>query len=741
MTAPMHRRSFLQISALAGGGALIGFYLPPVLEAQQGGTPPPPPPPLSPNAFIRIQPDGKVILIAKNPEVGQGIRTSLPMLLADELDVDWSAVTYEQADVDQVKYGPQSAGGSTGTPTNYTPMRQVGAAARQMLIAAAATGWNVPPGECTTASGRVTHAGSNRSVGYGEIAAKAAQLPPPDLATVKLKDKKDFKIIGTKVPGVDIKAIVTGKPAFAIDFTLPGMLSAVYEKCPVFGGKVASANLDEIKALPGVKHAFVVEGVGDPNTLVAGVAIVADTWYQAQTARKKLKVVWDEGPTASQSSAGFAAKAAELAPQPPAQWIRQDGDVDAALAAAPAKAEGAYSYPFISHAQLEPEVCTAKFENGKLEVWAPSQTPGAALNALIKIVGVAPADLTMHQLRGGGGFGRRLYNDYVVEAAWIAKVVNGAPVKLLWTREDDMAHDLYRPGGFHYLKGGVDAAGKLVAWRDHFVTYGNGKQTAATAGMGPVEFPAAYVPNLALGMTMMPLGVPTGAMRAPGSNALAYVMQSFIDELAHAAKKDPLQFRLDLLSTPVIALPAQADGRPGPTPLNADRMKGVLQMARDKSGWATAKPAKGRGLGVGCHFSHRGYFAAVADVSVSASKAVTVHRVVVAGDIGAQIINPLNAENQVQGSVIEAMSLLMNWEITIDKGRVVQSNFHQYQPTRMPHTPAVIEAHFLETDNPVTGLGEPALPPVLGAIGNAIFTASGARIRDLPMAKSGYSWA
>jgi isoquinoline 1-oxidoreductase subunit beta len=741
MTAPMHRRSFLQISALAGGGVLIGFYLPPVLEAQQGGTPPPPPPPLSPNAFIRIQPDGKVIITAKNPEVGQGIRTSLPMVIADELDVDWSAVTYEQADVDTVKYGPQSAGGSTGTPTNYTPMRQVGAAARQMLIAAAATTWNVPAAECTTASGQVKHAASNRSVGYGAIAAKAAQLPPPDLATVKLKDKKDFKIIGTKVPGVDVRAIVSGQPAFAIDFTLPGMLSAVYEKCPVFGGKAVSANLDEIKALPGVKHAFLVEGVGDPNTLVSGVAIVADSWWQAKQARAKLKVVWDEGETATQSSVAFAAKAKELSAQAPAQWIRQDGDAEAALTSAVARAEGAYSYPFVSHAQLEPEVCTAKFENGKLEVWAPSQTPGNALQGLIKVVGVPQTDITLHQLRGGGGFGRRLYNDYVVETAWIAKTVGGGvPVKLLWTREDDMAHDLYRPGGFHYLKGGVDGSGKLVAWRDHFVTYGNGKQTAATAGMGPVEFPAAYVPNLALGMTMMPLGVPCGAMRAPGSNALAFVMQSFIDELAHAAKKDPLQFRLDLLSNAVIPLPAPADGRPAPQPLNADRMKGVLQLVRDKSGWGKAPAAKGRGLGVGCHFSHRGYFAAVADVSVNAQKAITVHKVVVAGDIGPTIINPLNADNQVQGSVIEAMSHLMNWEITIDRGRAQQTNFHEYQPTRMPHAPAVVEAHFLETDNPVTGLGEPALPPVLGAIVNALYTATGVRVRDLPLAKSGYSW-
>ena len=741
MRAQLDRRSFLHISAAAGGGLLIGFYLPPSLEAQAGAAPPPPPP-LVPNAFVRIGVDGKVVITAKNPEVGQGIRTSLPMLIADELDVDWSAVTYEQADVDPVKYGPQSAGGSTGTPTNWTPMRQVGAAARHMLIAAAAESWAVPAAECTTASGQVKHAGSNRSIGYGAVATKAAAMTPPDLASLKLKDKKDYKIIGTKVPGVDNRKIVTGQPVFAIDFTLPGMLSAVFDKCPVFGGKVASANLDEIKALPGVRHAFVVDGVGDPNTLVGGVAIVADTWYQAKTARGKLKITWDEGPTASQSSEGFKTQAAQLSTQTPAQWIRQDGDADAAIASAAYKAEGAYSYPFVSHAQLEPEVCTAKFDNGKLEVWAPSQTPASALRDLTKVVGVQPADITMHQLRGGGGFGRRLYNDSVMEVAWIAKTVGGGvPIKLLWTREDDMAHDLYRPGGFHYLKGGVDAAGKLVAWRDHFVTYGNGKQTAATAGMGPVEFPAAYVPNLALGMSMMPLGVPTGAMRAPGSNALAYVMQSFIDELAIAAKKDPIQFRLDILSTPVIPLPAPADGRPAPTPLSADRMKGVLQLARDKSGWGKTASSKGRGLGVGCHFSHRGYFAAVADVSVSATKAITVNKVWVAGDIGSQIINPLNAENQVHGSVIEAMSLLMNWEITIDRGRVAQSNFHQYQPTRMADAPAVIEAHFLETDNPVTGLGEPALPPVLGAIVNALHAATGARIRDLPLAKSGYSWA
>src|SRR5688572_25418498 len=440
------RRQFLRVTAVAGGGMLLGTHLnlfgddvfadDALREA-------------SLNAFIRITPDNIVTLIAKNPEIGQGVKTMLPMIIADELDVDWKNVRVEQASFDPVKYDPrvysaQSAGGSNATPSAWMPMRRVGAAGRAMLLAAAAQTWGVPEAELETAAGVVHHRASRRSATYGELAAKAATLPPPDLETVKLKDPKDFKIIGTPVRGVDNHAIVTGKPIYSIDFTLPNMLYAVFEKCPVFGGKVASANLDEIKAQPGVRHAFVVDGVGDPNTLVGGVAIVADTWYQAKTARGKLKITWDEGPTASQSSEGFKTQAAQLSTQAPAQWIRQDGDADAAIASAAYKAEGAYSYPFVSHAQLEPEVCTAKFDNGKLEIWAPSQTPGSALRDLTKVVGVQPADITMHQLRGGGGFGRRLYNDSVMEVAWIAKTVGGGvPIKLLWTREDDMAHDLY----------------------------------------------------------------------------------------------------------------------------------------------------------------------------------------------------------------------------------------------------------------------------------------------------------
>ncbi|MDP9089299.1 MAG: molybdopterin-dependent oxidoreductase [Pseudomonadota bacterium] len=710
------RRAFLRASVAAGGGLLLDFSLPGFLGARAA----PSSAAATLNAFIHISNDGIVTIVSKNPECGQGIKTMLPMLIAEELDVEWSDVRVEQAMSDPAKYGQQFAGGSRATPLNYEALRRVGAAGRQMMISAASRRWSVPLSECETALGKVIHAPTKRSLRYGQLASEAAALPAPDLAQVPLKDAKDFKIIGRSHGGIDSPLVVAGRPLFGIDVTVPGMLYAVFVKCPVFGGKALRANLDAVKSRPGVRDAFIVSGGAEFNGLASGIAIVGTNWWLMNKAREVLEVQWDEGATAAQSSLGFAAQALQLSGQPPALKVASEGDVDEALGSAHRTLEAAYSYPFLSHATLEPQNCTAYFRDGKVEIWAPTQNPDPGRKIVAKTLGLNDADITIHLTRCGGGFGRRLMNDYMVEAAWISKQA-GAPVKLLWDRHDDMQHDFYRPAGFHFLKAGLDAGGKLKAFSDHFVTFGENGKAAPSADLSANEFPARFVSALQLGISFMPLGVPTGPLRAPRSNALAFVFQSFIDEIAHAAGQDPLQYRIDLLGER-----RQVDT------FDTGRMIDVLTLVREKSGWGKRTPARGSGLGVAFYYSHLGYFAEVVHATVRDGAKITVDKVWIVGDVGSEIINPTGAENQVQGAALDGIGEALGQAITIENGRIVQSNFDDFPLLRMDQAPPV-EVHFLRTPHPPTGLGEPALPPVVPALCNALFAATGKRIRSLPI--------
>lgn len=724
------RRAFLKIGAAVGGGLMLGLMRPSVAVA--GATAETA---AELNGYVRIAPDGIATIMAKNPEIGQGIKTMLPMLIAEELDIAWKDVRIEQADADARRFGQQIAGGSYATPLHWDPLRRVGAAARQMLIAAAAQRWQCHPAECATEPGMVVHAASGRKLGYGALAGIAATMPVPDLNNVPLKPEADYRIIGKPTPQVDIDAIVTGKMQFGIDVEVPGMAYAVFAKCPVPGGKPVRANLDEISREKGVIATFVVDGSTDAPAggLVSGVAIVADSWWRAEKARDKLRVEWDGGAIAAHSSAHFAAEAARLFGQPATAVIRKDGEVAKALAGAARTVEADYFYPFIGHATLEPQNCTASVIGDKVEIWAPTQAPARGIALIAETLGIPEANVTVHLIRCGGGFGRRLIADPMVEAAYIAKKA-GRPVKLLWSRKDDMQHDFYRPAGFHRLKGGLDASGRLVALHDHFVTFGKDGKVARSADLSASEFPAQLVPHCLYESSLIECGIPTGPLRAPGSNAIAFVFQSFMDELAHAAGKDPYQFQLDMLSEPRL-LPTGRSLRPGSAEkvsFDTRRMADVLRKAASMSGWGKRRLPKRTGMGVACYFSHLGYFAEVALVAVSKDGTPSVEQVWVAADVGRHIINPSMAVNQVQGSVIDGIGSALFQQITIEKGGVVQANFNDHDLIRIDRAP-IVEVEFLKTDFPPTGLGEPALPPAIPAICNAIHAATGKRIRSLPI--------
>jgi isoquinoline 1-oxidoreductase beta subunit len=729
------RRAFLTTGLAAGGGLLLTLNLPRAANANEpitvgsgvGGA--------ELNPFISIASDGIVTIVAKNPEIGQGMKTTLPMLIAEELDADWSRVRTEQALLNPI-YGEQFAGGSMATPLNWEPMRRVGAAGRQILIRAAAQTWEVPAGECDASQGMVRHRPSGRTLAYGALAARAATLPAPELSSVPLKDPKDYRIIGKFTGGVDSPLVLAGKPLFGIDMVLPGMAYATYEKAPVFGARVVSANIEAVKALPGVRAAFIVHG-SDPQAvfdlgLVDGVAIVADSWWQAQKALARLRVVWDRQSAPEQSTVEFERRAEHLSRQVPQSVVRRDGDVDVALSHAHRVVEAEYAYPFIAHADLEPQNCTAHCKrDGSVEIWAPTQNPAPGRALVASTLGISESRVTVHMTRVGGGFGRRLKSDFMVEAAMISKLA-GRPVKLLWNRRQDIQHDAYRPAGFHYFKAALTADGRLDGFRDHFVTFGQGDQVASAADLPAEHFPAGFVPNLLLAQSLIELGVPTGPLRNPGGNALAFAFESFTDEMAHAAGRDPLDFRLDLYGPArVIAMPGRK-GRPQP-PFDTSRVRGVLELVAEKSGWRRRHELpRGTGMGLAFYYSHYGYFAEVVKASVDSDGTPKVHKVWAAGDVGRQIINPAGAYNQAQGAILDGLGAALHQAITLQGGRVVQENFNTFGLLRMREAPPV-EVHFRITDNPPTGLGEPPLPPVLPALCNALYAATGRRIRKLPI--------
>ena len=719
------RRTFLKLTGFAGGGLTLGFCLgtPSLARGQEAADE------FAPNAYLRISTDGSILIYNKNPEVGQGIKTAFPMIVAEELDADWNDVRVEQSVISEALYGRQVAGGSRSIPNSWNELRAAGATARAMLVRAAADRWDVPVTECSTADSVVTHAPTGRQLGYGELADAAADLPVPDAGSLTLKARADYRLLGRRITGVDNEKIVTGQPLFGIDTSLPGMVYASYLKCPATGGRVRDANLDEVRALPGVRDAFVLEGNDVVTELMPGVAIIGDSTWATQQARASLRVDWDESEASTDSWSRLSEEALSLSGRAGSEVVREFGDVDGAFETADQTLEAFYSYPFVSHAPLEPQNCTAWYRDGRMEIWAPSQTPQWAIRNAANVLGIAEDRITLHQTRIGGGFGRRLMNDYVCEVAAIARRV-GAPVKLQWAREDDMAHDFYRPGGFHSLKGALDSAGRLSAWDDHFITFTHDGQVPVSGGsMRGGEFPEGLAGNYRITQSLLPLATPTGPWRAPGSNAIAFAVQSFHHELAVAAGRDHLEFLLETMGEPRWLEEGNEEA------LHTGRAADVIRLAAERAGWGRSLPP-GRGLGLAFYLSHEGHFAEVADVSVDEDRRLTVHRVTVAGDVG-PIVNLSGAENQCQGAVMDGLSAMLGQEITMENGRVQESNFHQYPLMRMNNAP-VVDVHFIQSDFPPTGLGEPALPPLAPAVCNAIHAATGHRVRTLPLSRDGF---
>jgi len=725
------RREFLSVGLTALGGLAIGIRVAPARRAERHSI-------VAPNAFVRIEPDSTIVVVVPRPEMGQGARTAIAMLVAEELEADWERVRVEQADLDESRYGPQYAGGSAVVRTSWTPLRRAGAAARTMLVQAAAKRWNVDPSQCVAQQSRVLHKPTGRSATYGSLAAAASALPAP--TDVPLKARRDFRIIGTPRRGLDVPAIVTGRAQYGIDVRVPGMLFASIERSPVFGGRVQRFDDAAARAVPGVRAVIPIDADAVPEfeenspKMPNGVAVLADSTWAAMQGRRALTVQWDARSGESESTAAMRERAVQLAAGAPRVVRRHDGDFDGAYAAAPTKLEAVYEVPLLAHATLEPMNCTARLEGRRLEIWAPTQNPQGARTAAATATGISPNDVTVHVVRMGGGFGRRFYADFVAEAAYLAKA-SGRPVQVVWTREDDMRHGYYRPAGYSLMRAALDGTGKIVAWSQHLVNASRGHYLRWSPGpnqtelvdpgeLEPYDLPASVVPNMRIAYTAIQSRIPRGQWRAVEPSATVFVTQSMLDELAHLAKRDPLAFQLELLE-PARQLPFYDSH------YDTGRLAAVFRHVAERGDWGKPLPA-GQGRGIAGSYSNGAYVAHVAEVETAPNGEVRVRRVVTAADCGL-VVNPSGAAAQVEGAIMFGLSAALYQHITVDGGRVTQSNFHDYPVLRMRDAPR-IDVHFMgSADDLPHGMGEGALPSIAPAVTNGVFAATGRRVRSLPI--------
>lgn len=705
--SPLSRREFVAASVAAGTGLVIGFYWPHGNSSEKT---------FEPNAYLRIAPDGKITIVVARSEMGQGVSTSLPMILAEELEADWKQITIEQAGASTL-YGDQTTGGSASVRTTWDPMRKAGATAREMLISSAALEWGVPRSGCKAENSAVVHVASNRRLTYGQLATRASAQPIP--TDVALKQAKDYEIVGKSLPRLDVPSKVDGSAEFGIDFRLSGMKYAVLARCPVIGGKVANFDDKDSRKIAGVGY---VGKIGD-----SAVAVVADSVWGALEGRRVLNVQWDEEPNKDlnkdlNSAAIF--ESLKKAATNKAVSLYSTGDMSKLSGR---RMEAEYQLPLMAHAAMEPGNCTAHFRGSNCELWAPTQVPQDVRDSVAQAVGLDPDQVKVNVTLMGGGFGRRLEHDYGVEAALVSKAAN-VPVKVLWTREDDMRNSTYRPASFHKLSAVLDGQGWPVGFTHHIVapSISGQKGLPTPNGVDPdlpdeaaliYSFPAATVEYV---MTQTP--VPLGWMRSVYALQAAFASESFIDELAAVAKKDPLEYRLHLLSK-------DEDIKYFDTVWHTARMRGVLQLAAEKAGWAKPLPA-GHYQGIACFGCFSTYMAEVVEISMENDQP-RVHRVVAAMDCG-QVVNPNILEQQIKGGVIFALTNALRAQITIEKGRVVQGNFDDYAPIRMNEAP-LIEAYWVPSTEVPTGAGEPPVPPLAPALCNAIFAATKKRIRALPI--------